>query len=340
MAKPKVLLIGGCGFIGHHLALYLKDEGHEVVVADSLMINNLFFHQSNSSGIFHELYTHFLNERLALLKSKDIKLYIADARNYPDLEHVFKEECPDTIVHFAAVSHADKSNKDPHTSFDHSFITLENSLELARQYASHLIFFSSSMVYGNFAEDHVSEESVCNPLGIYGALKFGGEKLVIAYNQVFDLPYTIIRPSALYGPRCVSGRVGQKFIEHAIAGKAIRVMGEGEERLDFTHIGDMIQGMTKVIQNPLARNEVFNITYGAAQSLATMVDILKEEIPNVRVRYEKRDRLMPKRGTLSVEKAHQVLGYKPIYDLENGFRSYIRWYLEWIKENGKRFFDV
>ena len=59
------------------------------------------------------------------------------------------------------------------------------------------------MVYGNFDGQEVNEDTVCNPLGIYGALKFGAEKLVIGYNQVFDLPYTIIRPSALYGERCV-----------------------------------------------------------------------------------------------------------------------------------------
>ena len=62
------------------------------------------------------------------------------------------------------------------------------------------------MVYGQFNGLSVNEETVCNPLGIYGALKFSGEKLVIAYNQVFDLDYTIIRPSALYGERCVSRR--------------------------------------------------------------------------------------------------------------------------------------
>lgn len=72
------------------------------------------------------------------------------------------------------------------------------------------------MVYGNFVEDKVNEDVKCNPIGIYGTLKLSGELLVKAYNQVFDLPYTIIRPSALYGERCVSRRVGQIFIENAI----------------------------------------------------------------------------------------------------------------------------
>ena len=69
------------------------------------------------------------------------------------------------------------------------------------------------MVYGNFDSKDVNEETPCKPIGIYGTLKYSGELLVKAYNQVFDLPYTIIRPSALYGERCVSRRVGKYLLK-------------------------------------------------------------------------------------------------------------------------------
>ena len=65
------------------------------------------------------------------------------------------------------------------------------------------------MVYGNFEKDVVDEESQCNPIGIYGTLKYSGELILKAYNNVFGVPYTIVRPSALYGERCVSRRVGR-----------------------------------------------------------------------------------------------------------------------------------
>ncbi len=99
------------------------------------------------------------------------------------------------------------------------------------------------MVYGNFEGEAVKEDRRCEPMGIYGALKYAGEKLVIAYNQVFDLPYTIVRPSALYGERCVSRRVGQAFIENALRGKDLVINGDGTDALDFTYIGDLIQGV-------------------------------------------------------------------------------------------------
>ena len=106
------------------------------------------------------------------------------------------------------------------------------------------------MVYGNFNSQSVSEETPCKPIGIYGTLKLSGELLVRAYNQVFDLPYTIIRPSALYGERCVSRRIGQIFIENALCGKDITIQGDGNELLDFTYIQDLVYGIIRVIENP------------------------------------------------------------------------------------------
>src|SRR3989338_375913 len=103
------------------------------------------------------------------------------------------------------------------------------------------------MVYGDFDSETVTEESPCNPIGIYGALKYAGEKIVIAYNQVFGLPYTILRPSALYGQRCVSRRVGQIFIENALQGLDVAINGDGADQLDFTFIDDLVGGVVKVL---------------------------------------------------------------------------------------------
>jgi len=172
----------------------------------------------------------------------------------------------------------------------------------------------------------VREDRHCEPLGIYGALKYGGEKLVIAYNQVFGLPYTIVRPSALYGERCVSRRVGQAFIENALRGMTLSVNGDGSDALDFTYIGDLVQGVILCIAKPEARNQIFNLTYGGARSLKEMIEIVRSELPDIVVECKPRDQLMPERGTLSIEKARLLLGYRPQWPLEQGFVRYIRWY--------------
>src|SRR5204863_865964 len=129
------------------------------------------------------------------------------------------------------------------------------------------------MVYGNFLTEMVEEDHPLNSIGIYGALKVAGEKLVIAYQQVFGLPYTIIRPSALYGPRCVSRRVGQVFIENAIEGSTLRVDGDGSDRLDFTYVDDLVQGVCLAIESPRSRNEIFNMTYGRSRAISELVAI-------------------------------------------------------------------
>ena len=82
-------------------------------------------------------------------------------------------------------------------------------------------------------EKNVSEDDEKNPIDIYGTLKLSGELILKSYARVFDIPYTIIRPSALYGERCVSRRVGQIFIENAIRGNDIIINGSGEEKIRF-----------------------------------------------------------------------------------------------------------
>jgi nucleoside-diphosphate-sugar epimerase len=241
------------------------------------------------------------------------------------------------VVQLAAIAHANRANKDPFSTFDHSFRTLENALDFSREGVERFVYFSSSMVYGNFEGEAVTEDRRCEPMGIYGALKYGGEKLVIAYNQVFKMPYVIVRPSALYGERCVSRRVGQAFIENALRGVKLSVNGDGSDALDFTYIEDLVQGLVLAIAKPEAKNEVFNLTYGGARTLNQMIAVMREQFPGIEVVYQPRDSLMPERGTLSVEKAKRLIGYAPAYPLEKGFVRYIRWYKELALEHPEFF---
>jgi nucleoside-diphosphate-sugar epimerase len=326
----RIALIGGAGFIGHNLALALARRGAAVSIVDSLQHNNLLAFTSKLPDLAQQdLYLQIIQERLDLLRGARISLHPIDARDYHGLSRVLSEINPQVIVHLAAIAHANRSNKDPYSTFDNSLVTLENALDFARGMpVEQFVFFSSSMVYGNFLSDEVDEEHPLNPVGIYGALKVAGEKLVIAYQQVFNLPYTIIRPSALYGPRCVSRRVGQIFIESALSDTTLRIEGDGSERLDFTYIDDLVDGILLVLQNPNAYNQIFNLTYGQSRSIAELLAVIKRFFPAARVESVERDRLMPIRGTLSIEKAKTLLGYTPQNPIEVGFPKYIAWYRE------------
>ncbi len=330
MKDKKVLLVGGSGFIGHNLALKLKEKGAIPIVVDSLGVNNIF---SNDSGEVHNkyLYNSILQSRLDLIKKNNIRLIIQDARDYHVVSRIYDDINPDIIIHLAAVSHANKSNKDPHSTFDHSLRTLENTLDFAKNKKKHVIFMSSSMVYGDFNADEVNEDKHCKPIGIYGTLKFSGELLVKSYNQVFDLPYTIIRPSALYGERCVSRRVGQIFIENAIQNKDILINGNGEDKLDFTYIDDLVNGIYLSCSKKESINQTFNLTYGSSKKINDLLEILKKEFPNIKVNYKEREKFMPERGTLDISKAKKLLKYEPKFSIASGYLKYINWYKEFWK---------
>ena len=249
--------------------------GVDVHSIDSLQVNSLGFYTTNyQNNSNSERYISFINSRLNLTCENKVSLIVEDARNYHKISSLIENINPDIVIHLAAVAHANRSNKDPFSTFDHSLRTLGNVLDSIKYKNIHLIYFSSSMVYGNFNSSEVDEKSICNPLGIYGALKFSAEKIVIGYNQVFDVPYTIIRPSALYGERCVSRRVGQAFIENAIEGTNLTINGDGEESLDFTYIEDLIQGVILSIAKKDSINEIFNITFGSSRKINDLADIV------------------------------------------------------------------
>ncbi len=330
LTDRRIALIGGAGFVGHHLALELKRLGAEVFVIDSLGVNNYdSLKQQRPLEPRATRYLAFVRQRLDLLAGAGIPLCKIDARDYQAVCGVLTRIDVDSVVHLAAVSHAGRSNKDPYSTFDHSLRTLENALDNARSdklRIGRFVYLSSSMVYGQFGGRAVAEDAVCEPLGIYGALKFAGEKLVIAYHQVFGQEYTIIRPSALYGPRCISRRVGQVFIEAALDGRTVPIHGDGSSQLDFTYVADLIQGLVQVLVDDRARNQIFNMTFGQGRSINELVAVLRTWFPALTVVHHPTDHLTPERGTLNIAKAVSQLGYRPSYSLEQGLAEYVGWY--------------
>lgn len=334
MKDKNIVIVGGAGFIGHNLSIKLKSLGANVSIIDGLNVNNLMTLVNNKDKLpYPELSSQIIFERMKILKENNIDLIVQDARDYNILSEKLSKLKPQIIIHLAAVSHSNRSNKDPHSTFDHSLRTLENVLDFSKNNIEHFIYFSSSMVYGNFNGKEVDEKFQCNPIGIYGALKYAAEKIVTAYNQVFDLPYTIIRPSALYGERCISRRVSQIFIENAINNREITINGSGDEKLDFTYIQDLISGVTKVIESENSKNEIFNLTYGNSRKINDLIKILQNYFPNLQTKYEKKENFTPERGTLSISKAKKLINYKPSWSIEDGYKNYIEWYIDFYNNN-------
>jgi nucleoside-diphosphate-sugar epimerase len=183
------------------------------------------------------------------------------------------------------------------------------------------------MVYGDFKTNKVNEESPVNPKEAYGTMKLAGEIVTKGIGKLNNIPYTIIRPSAVYGPTDMNRRVSQIFIENAFTNKEIEIEGKNE-KLDFTFIEDLAEGCVLAGTKKQGMDQVFNITYGKGQTLYSYVLNLKKLFPNLNYKIKPRDKTKPSRGTLSINKAKKLLGFKPEYNLKKGIKKYFNFLIK------------
>lgn len=333
LREERIILLGGMGFIGHHLALSLKNAGAEVLVIDSLQINNIVKILSDSvlDDKRRSLYLNFIVERFKLLRLNGIEIHPSDARNLNELTQIFDKFKPTKAVHLAAISSAVEANKKPNLAYDIQINSLRNLLSLCQMEnapCKHVCFMSSSTVYGDFEGESVDETIRPQPKGVYANGKYIGERMVREAYHLYGVNYTIIRPSALYGIRCISGRVSQKFIENALSGKPLLLEGGGGGMLDFTHIDDLVEGITRSLALEGGLNRTFNITFGNARSIADLAEIIRKVIPEVCLQQAPQALEKPKRGTLKIDRAREYLGFVPSKPIDSGYKEFCEWYAD------------
>lgn len=318
----KVFITGGAGFIGYYISKELLSKGHEVIIYDAF-INYITPLESH--------YPHYLEMRLKDLEGK-AKIIRGDIRHRGFLVNALKEARPDIVIHLAAVPIANISNL---FSEDTTQINLNGTitvLETIRVIDSvkRFIYASSSFVYGNFEKESADENHPTNPIDLYGGTKLSGEIITKVFGQRFGIEYTIIRPSAVYGPTDCNRRVSQIFVENALMNKPLILDNGGEGKVDFTYVEDTAHGFVLAALSDKAKNEVFNITRGEGKSAKEYADIIKKCIPNVKTIEKNPDQVRPKRGALDISKAKKILGYNPKYSIEDGIPKYI----DFIKSAG------
>ena len=236
LKNKKIALVGGAGFIGHNLALELASLGADVTIFDAFSVNNVLTQIEKGINTNNdELYSFFLQERMALLISSGVKIKIGDFSDRFVSAKLLDEDF-DVAYLLAAVSHASRSNTNPTFAMSNSLLPFINVVNELAQRNTRLVFLSSSTVYGNFEKDIVNEEDRCNPFGMYAVMKYSCEMILNEMGKSVDLNYSVVRPSALYGERCISRRVSQIFLENSAAGMNSSFLGDVDEKLDFTYI--------------------------------------------------------------------------------------------------------
>jgi nucleoside-diphosphate-sugar epimerase len=304
----KILVTGGCGFIGHQVVYKLEQLNHEVLIIDN--------HKTYGSVPEKEL-LYLLEERKKYIQSDILNFDVCD---FTLLYNAFATFNPDIVIHLASYPRQKSVELNPQEGSKTMMEGLVNTLELSKN--RKFVYISSSMVYGDFKGPAVETQN-CNPKGLYAIMKNAGELMVKDYSRRYGMEHVIIRPSAVYGPRDVKDRVIAKFMINTINNKPMIVKGS-DEKLDFTYVEDTAEGI--VLASLANKNKnVYNITRGQSRTLLDAANIIQKIAGKGEIILQKKDDKFPSRDSLCIDAAINDLEYKPKTNLEEGLKYYYEW---------------
>ena len=306
----RVLITGGAGFIGSHLAEMLLERGDEVYVLDDLSTGSF----ANISHLKPDPRFHYTIETVT---------------NEPVLAELV-DQC-DTVVHLAAAVGVKLIVEAPVHTIETNVHGTEVVLKHANKKKKLVVVASTSEVYGKSVTVPFSENDdlVLGPTQkhrwAYACSKMIDEFLALAYWKERKLPVIVIRLFNTVGPR-QTGRYGMvipTFVSQGLSGQPITVFGDGSQRRSFTYVGDVIRAMVALIHEPRAVGEVFNIGNGAEISIGDLAERIRTLTGNrstiVRIPYDQAYEAgfedMPRRVP-DISKIHALVGYTPTVDLE------------------------
>jgi len=314
----RVLLTGGAGFIGSHLAEALLLRGYELTIVDSL----------------HDFYSPlWKKQNLAeVRRTGDYDFQLVDICNKEGLHAVVSRSRPDLVIHLAARAGVRPSIEEPGSYVDVNIAGTVNLLELCREFrVRKLIFGSSSSVYGETSRAPFSEdEVVLKPISPYAATKLAGEMLCYTYAHLYKLAVVCLRFFTVYGPRQRPDLAIHRFIALIEAGKPVPIFGDGSTGRDYTYVDDVVGGVMAAIeyQAPGAEPfDVINLGNSHPVKLGELVALL-ERVTGKKVSREQKP-LQPGDVPLTwadISKASRLLGYHPATQLEAGLKNFLTWY--------------
>jgi len=301
----RCIVTGGAGFIGSNLVDRLIDDGNQVIIIDDL-----------STGSQYNINP----------KAEIWRVDVSDADE--DWDEIF--EGVDVVFHMACLARVQPSIKNPQHYHDKNVNGLVNMLEACRKYkVKRFVFSSSSSVYGDVEEKDLptSEKKELNPMSPYALHKLIGEQYCKLYNDLYGIETVCLRYFNVYGERqntegayCLVMGV---FAGQMLEGKPMTINGDGEQRRDFTYVGDVVDANIKVgLTDKISwLSEIFNIGAGDNRSVNDVANLLGGKKIH-------RDPVIEPKATLADNsKARNVLGWKPTQDFEE-------WVVKWKEDLG------
>lgn len=320
-AAQRVLLTGGAGFIGSHLAEALLGRGFQLAIVDEL--NDFYSPQRKQENLAE------------VRRSGSFEFVQQDICNQPGLRPLFESFRPDAVVHLAARAGVRPSLDDPVLYERVNIAGTLNLLDLCREFrVPRFVFGSSSSVYGvaervPFAESNTE----LRPISPYAATKLSGEMLCFTYAYLYGLTVVCLRFFTVYGPRQRPDLAIHKFTELLEAGRPLSIFGDGLSGRDYTYVEDIVAGVLASIDYVPAsgpgnsRFEIFNLGNSHPVRLGELVGLLEKATGRKAVRQQ----LPEQPGDVpitwaDISKAKRLLGYNPQTPIEKGLEQFVSWY--------------
>lgn len=313
----KVLVTGGAGFIGSHVADYLLERGDDVVIVDEV---NDYYDVRIKEENLRLLQEKYSDDRLAI--------YRCDICDDEKMEEIFAKERPGWVCHMAARAGVRPSIDDPFVYIHSNIRGTTHLMELSHKYGiKNFVFASSSSVYGGSKSTYFSEDEIVdNPVSPYAASKKACELLAYTYHHLYQLNVTGLRFFTVYGPRGRPDMAPFKFIDRVSRGLELQQFGNGSSSRDYTYVDDIVDGVVRSIDRP-HKYEVFNLGKGDGTSLSEFIQLVQKHVGKKAL-----IKIMPDQPgdvpytCADVTKANTYLGYKSKVSFEDGIRKTAEWY--------------
>jgi UDP-glucuronate 4-epimerase len=319
-ASKRILLTGGAGFIGSHVAEALLRRGAVLSIVDNL--------------------DHFYSSAWKKKNLDDVRragsfeFFERDICEFETMRETLAATRPDVVVHLAARAGVRPSIEQPRLYEHVNVAGTVNLLELCREFCvGKFVFGSSSSVYGKSSHAPFSEEQHdLRPISPYAATKLAGESFCYTYAHLYRLPAICLRFFTVFGPRQRPDLAIHKFVALIERGEPLPIFGDGETGRDYTYVDDIVAGVLAAIDyTPPVLNgaafEIFNLGNSHPVKLNELLDRL-EKVTGKKAIRERKDE-QPGDVPLTwadISKAGKLLEYRPKTALEDGLKTFVAWY--------------
>jgi UDP-glucuronate 4-epimerase len=312
----RILVTGGAGFIGSHVAEALLSRGEAVTILDSL-------------DPYYDVERKRANLKEVALAG-DFEWVEGDIRDRSLLTNVF-ERGFDGVIHLAARAGVRMSIEAPLDYVSTNLDGTANLLSMAVQHRiSRFVFASSSSVYGNSLQVPFREsDPVMEPVSPYAATKRGGELLCHSWHHCHGLAVTCLRFFTVYGPRQRPDMAIHKFVARILRDQEIPFFGDGKTRRDYTYVDDVVDGVIRAFDR-CGGFRIYNLGESVTTSLDELVGILEACTGKRAIRKREPFQMGDVQETFAdISKARAELGYDPHTTVQQGVTRFVDWFSKW-----------